>query len=85
MRRRVPEALRIVRERHSMTNQDREATKGEPKDGLLTTEFWLAAGAMIAATVALAFGGIPADTWEKVVGAAVIGYPIGRGLAKQGG
>lgn len=53
------------------------------KAGERTTEFWLVVVVIVASTIALITGDLSQDSWEKVVGAGLIGYPIGRGLAKR--
>lgn len=52
--------------------------------GYRTTEFWLSAVVVIAATVLLAIDKIDPEAWMAVATGSAVGYPIGRGLAKLG-
>lgn len=51
--------------------------------GVFTTEFWLTLAAMLAATIALLAGAIPAETWTFIVGGGAGAYALSRGIAKN--
>jgi hypothetical protein len=53
------------------------------KRGYQTSEFWLTLGSLIATVTGVIYGVLPKTPATIVVGAIVIGYCIGRGIAKQ--
>tara|TARA_R110002049_G_scaffold10277_1_gene50895 strand:+ start:394 stop:579 length:186 start_codon:yes stop_codon:yes gene_type:complete len=54
------------------------------KPGLMTTEFWLAIIAMIAASVLLGMDKIGPDIWAGVIAGVSGLYGVARGIAKVG-
>lgn len=57
------------------------ARSDEP--GIKTSEFWLTALVIVAATVLRVTGDIDADAWMVVVGGTGVGYSINRALVKK--